>query len=82
MHEQEDEVIKPKFNVSEPFEDTVVVQMNVEFVELLLSFLERSQAQLGKIPAEIWAMKRALADPRGCQLRRYQKQNSDFEHRR
>lgn len=69
------EVVKPKFNVSEVFEDTVVVQMNIEFADLLLDLLNNA----GRVEPEIWAFKKALEDPRGCYERRFRKRKHEVE---
>lgn len=62
--EQEEEVAaKPVFNVQEPFLGIINIQMNLEFAELLYTFLEDID---GGLEPEIWAFKKAIADPQGC----------------
>lgn len=54
---------KPKFNVNEPFLGIISIQMNQEFADRLVTFLEDID---GVLEPEIWAFKKAIADPQGC----------------
>lgn len=63
VHDYHDEADKPKFNVHEPFLGIINIQMNQEFAERLVSFLEDID---GMLEPEIWAFKKAIADPQGC----------------
>lgn len=67
---EEEEVAKPVFNVQEPFQNVINVQMNETFAALLCGLLEDID---GGLEPEIWAFKKALADPQGCK---------DFRHKR
>ncbi len=60
---EEEVAAKPVFNVQEPFLGVINIQMNIEFADLLYTFLEDID---GGLEPEIWAFKKAIADPQGC----------------
>lgn len=62
-YDEEEAVAKPVFNVQEPFQNVINVQMNESFAALLCGLLEDID---GGLEPEIWAFKKALADPQGC----------------
>lgn len=61
--------IKPKFNVVEPFQGTVIVQMNREMRELLSDFIDfvttdyYNDEEVDRVEREIVAFGKALQDP-------------------
>lgn len=64
-----EQVDRPVFNVCEPFQGVVVVQMNKEFSELLLDFIDDMNKDV-QVEPEIWALRRALQDPSGSRTAR------------
>jgi hypothetical protein len=55
---------RPAFNVCEPFQGVVLVQMNSQFALLLQDFIDDMNQDV-HVEKEIWALRRALADPAG-----------------
>jgi hypothetical protein len=69
---------KPIFNVNPPFLDVINVQMNEDFATLLIELIQNQQ---GRVSRELWAFKKALADPHGCQdYRKKKRHNQDTEY--
>lgn len=70
---------RPAFCVNEPFQGVVVVQMNQQFSRLLQEFIEEMNNDM-RVNSEIWALRRALADPAGSRdsrdAKRYRQQRS------
>lgn len=69
----------PKFNVVEPFQGVIIVQMNDEMGQLLSNFINDVEG----VEREIVAFGKALQDPmKSRQLRDYKKQNNGrrFQH--
>lgn len=53
---------RPRFVVQEPFMGVIVVQMNLEFSNLLQHFVDAMNvAQV--VGSEVWAFRRALGNP-------------------
>lgn len=75
----DEEPSKPVFNVQEPFMGVINVQMNESFASLLCNLLGDID---GGLEPEIWAFKKALADPQGCKDFREKKRRSPQSHHR
>jgi len=58
---------KPAFNVVEPFQGVLIVQMNEEFSALLSDFIDDID---GNVESEIKALQFALRNPQGRMRRR------------
>jgi len=71
---------RPAFCVNEPFQGVVVVQMNQQFSRLLQEFIDEINNSV-KVDSEIWALRRALADPAGSRdsrdAKRYRQRNNN-----
>lgn len=70
---------KAAFVVHEPFMGVIVVQMNAIFSALLQRFIDEVD-DAETVEPELWALRRALADPAGSraafQAKRHQKPRS------
>lgn len=71
---EDKDYFKPIFNVNAPFLDVINVQMNEDFAELLIELIQNQQ---GRVSRELWAFKKALHDPHGCQD--YRKKKRKFQ---
>lgn len=71
-------MMRPTFNVTE-FQDVVHVQMNKAMRNLITELIEDCEGD--NLEPELRALRRALLDPHGAQIRRATSQSRNFDQR-
>jgi hypothetical protein len=71
-------MMRPTFNVTE-FQEVIHVQMNRSMRSLIVELIEDCEGD--NLEPELRALRRALVDPHGAQIRRATSQSRNFDQR-